>query len=518
MATNSGQPRVAWGITLFVLIVGAFMSILDTSIVNIAIPKLESVFSVTTDQVQWVVTIYLLALGVVVPASSYLGDRFGYHRVYIFSLVLFTIGSALSGLSWNLTALIVFRVIQAIGGGLIMPVTMAMIYRIVPRDRIGTAMGFWGLALIVAPAIGPTLGGYLVEYVNWRYIFYVNVPIGIIGVVLALRYVPPFPVIHRGDFDLPGFLMVAAGLFGLLLVFSEGQSWGWTSEASILVLMASLWALVWFVVWELGQAHPLLDLRVFQYDSFTVANLLTVIITIGMYSGIFYVPLFLQTVAGFGALKTGLIMMPAALASALMMPISGRLYDRIGARPLALVGLSLLAMTTYLLHNLTINTPIPTIILWLVLRGFGMGMSMMPITTGGMSAVPGHEVGSASAVNNILQRVGGSFGLAVMTALLTNRQAVHAEAMAATITPTANGYAVWNQVHALFAPLGFGVVPTTQLTTTELYGLVQEQSFVLAMGDIFVVAALVTAVGVFVALFLKTYRTHNGERAMSMGD
>lgn len=513
---ESPQAERHWGVALAVLVIGAFMAILDSSIVNIAIPKLESVFSVDTAQVQWVVTIYLLVLGVVVPAAGYLGERFGYQRIYILSLVIFTIGSALSGLSWSLNVLTVFRVLQALGGGLIMPITMAMVYRIVPRQQIGTAMGFWGLAIIVAPAIGPTLGGYLVEYINWRLIFYINVPIGIIGVLLAFMYLPKFPQAVRGRFDSVGFAMVAAGLFALLLALSEGETWGWSSEPIVLLLMGSGFLLVLFVLWELRSPYPLLDLRVFKFGSFALSNILVVLVTVAMYSGVFYVPLFLQTIVGFGAMKTGLIMMPAALASALMMPISGRIYDKIGARPLVVAGMALLAITTYLLHNLSVDTSVGQVIFWLTLRGFGMGMAMMPVTTAGMSAVPTEHVGGASAINNIMQRVAGSFGLAGLTALLEEQSTMHAQMLASAYTP-ASGSAMqlMHGLQALIVGQGIPAVPATQLTITTLYGFIEQQGFVMGIDDVFVVAALFTVAGAILALALKTYRTQ-GKSARPM--
>lgn len=483
------------------------MAILDSSIVNIAIPKLKTVFSVNTAQVQWIVTIYMLTLGVVVPAANFLGERFGYRAVYIVSLIVFTIGSALCGLSWSLGVLTVFRVLQALGGGLIMPVTMAMIYRIVPRERIGTAMGFWGLAVIFAPALGPALGGYLVQYIDWRLIFYINVPIGVIGVLLALGFVPRIPGHSRIPFDAPGFVMAAAGLFGLLLAFSEGQTWGWSSEPIVLLLVGSVWILILFVLWELYTPNPLLNVRVFKYGSFSVSSLLVVIVIIGMYSGVFYVPLFLQTVSGYGALETGLIMMPSALASALMMPIAGRLYDRIGGRPLALFGLAMISVTTYFLHNLSPNTPLTTVMWWLVVRGVGMGAAIMPITTAGMSAVPTEHVGSGSAINNIMQRVGGSFGLALMTALLQRQTTIHAQTIGATYTPSAPmPMHAWNLLSALYA----GHVPTglaSRMTVTTLHGMVQQQAFVMGIDDIFVAAAIISVLGVLISFFLRTYRT-----------
>ncbi|WP_020376660.1 DHA2 family efflux MFS transporter permease subunit [Sulfobacillus thermosulfidooxidans] len=504
-----------WGVALAVLIAGGFMAILDTSIVNIAIPKLESVFSVDTAQVQWVVTIYMLTLGVVVPLAGYLGERFGYRRIYILSLVIFTVGSALSGLSWSLSILTVFRVLQALGGGLIMPITMSMVYRMVPRESIGTAMGFWGLGIIVAPAIGPTLGGWLVEYVDWRLIFYINVPIGILGAFLALAYVPKFPSSNTGPFDMVGFVLSATGLFGLLLALSEGQTWGWNSEPIVLLLVASTLFLVLFTLWELTVKHPLLNLRVFAHGSFAMANLLVIIITVAMYSGVFYVPLFLQTVVGYGALKTGLMMMPAAAASAIMMPISGRLYDKIGARPLVLGGLLILTYTTFLLHRLSTTTPVSDVVLWLTLRGIGMGMAMMPATTAGMSAVPTELVGTGSAINNIMQRVAGSFGLAFMTAVLQSQATLHATTIAASYTPTSQpAVQFMHQLTGLLVQHGMALGQSVSLTTTELYDLIQQQAFVMGIDDIFVLGAGITLLGAFLSLFLKTYRHQRASNQM----
>ncbi|WP_028962226.1 DHA2 family efflux MFS transporter permease subunit [Sulfobacillus thermosulfidooxidans] len=508
MASRSNETEYTanWGPALFVLVIGGFMAILDTSIVNIAIPKLESVFSVNTQQVQWVVTIYLLTLGAVVPLAGWLGERFGYRRIYMTSLAVFTVGSALSGLSWSLGTLMVFRVLQATGGGLIMPITMAMLYRMVPRNRIGTAMGIWGLTAIVAPAIGPTLGGYLVEYVNWRLIFYINVPIGIIGLFLSLAFVPPFAPTSKIPLDTVGFVLAAGGLFGLLLGLSEGETWGWTSEPIVLILGASSLLLILFVLWELTTEHPLLDLRVFAHGSFAVANIITVIVTMGMFAGIFYVPLFLQTVVGYGALETGLMLMPSALATALTMGLSGRLYDKIGAKPLVIPGLLILAYTTYLLHNLSVNTPVSDVVLWLSLRGLGIGLTMMPAITAGMSRVPTALVGTGSAINNIVQRVAGSFGLAVLTAVLTHQEAVHEVYLSSAYTPISP--VAENLLHTLaqyFASLGIPLTEVDPLALTLLHENILQQAFVMAMDDVFVLASWITLTGLIFAIMLKSY-------------
>src|SRR5690349_14309088 len=218
-----------WGLPLLVLISGMFMAVLDTSIVNVAIATIEADFGATTDEVAWIVTAFTLTLGVVVPLSAWLAERFGPARVYSIALLGFGVTSALCGLAWNLDSLIAFRILQAIPGGLLPPLSMAMLYRIVPPPKIGQAMGMYGLGIIVAPAIGPTLGGYLVEYVDWRLIFFINVPVGIVAAMAAISILPKFPATGRPKFDIWGFITVATGLFSLLLALSEGESWGWTS-------------------------------------------------------------------------------------------------------------------------------------------------------------------------------------------------------------------------------------------------------------------------------------------------
>ncbi|HET9117738.1 MAG TPA: DHA2 family efflux MFS transporter permease subunit, partial [Pseudonocardiaceae bacterium] len=257
-----------WALPLVVLIVGMFMSVLDTSIVNVAIPTIQNEFGANTDDVQWVVTAYTLALGVVVPCTAWLGDRFGLTRVYNFALLAFAAGSALCGLAWDLNSLVVFRIVQAIPGGILPVITLSILYRIVPRQRLGAAMGMYGLGVVFGPAIGPTLGGYLVEYVDWRLIFYINVPIGILGAIAAVLVLPSFPQHVGRRFDVLGFLTISGGLFALLLAVSKGESWGWDSYEILGLLTVSVLSLALFVVIELEVAEPLLDVRIFRYGPF----------------------------------------------------------------------------------------------------------------------------------------------------------------------------------------------------------------------------------------------------------
>jgi EmrB/QacA subfamily drug resistance transporter len=488
-------PQVSaasWGLPLLVLIVGMFMSVLDTSIVNVAIPTLQNEFGSTTDQVQWVVTGYTLVLGVVVPASAWLGDRLGLKRLYNLALLGFAAGSALCGLAWDLNSLIVFRIIQAIPGGILPVVSLSMLYQIVPRQRIGTAMGLYGLGIVVAPAIGPTLGGYLVEYVNWRLIFYVNVPVGILGAGAAALVLPGFPRIAGRRFDSLGFIAVASGLLALLLALSEGESWGWYSYRVLGLITFSVLSLALFVLIEGEAADPLLDIRVFRYWPFINSLLLISVLMVGLFGVLFYIPLFLQQVQGLGAFDAGLTLLPQALVMAVLMPIAGRIYDRVGPRWPATIGVALVAVATYLMHSLTIATSREQIIWWLMLRAVGLGLAIMPIMTGGIAAIPAAQVNAASAFNNIAQRTSAALGLAVLTAIFTTQQAQQLAGRAAllpadTVTPHLGGPAVADWV---------GAYATYQQT--------QLQVFVGGLDDLFLIAAGLSALGALGALLLRS--------------
>ena len=485
-------PAVAWGLPLAVLVAGMFMSVLDTSIVNVAIPTIQNEFGGTTDDVQWVVTGYTLMLGVVVPTSAWLGDRFGLTRVYNLALLAFAAGSALCGLAWDLNSLVIFRIFQAIPGGILPVITMSILLRIVPRDNLGAAMGLYGLGIVGAPAIGPTLGGYLVEYVNWRLIFYINVPIGILAALAAVLVLQRIPRVPARRFDVLGFLTVAGGLFALLLATSEGASWGWGSYRILGLFTYSVLSLALFVVIELEVADPLLDIRIFRYWAYTHSLLLIAVLMIAMFAVLFYIPLFLQQAQGLGAFDSGLTLLPQALVMGLLMPIAGRVYDRIGPRWPATIGLAIVAYGIYLLHTLTLDTTREHIMWVLLVLGIGLGMAMMPIFTGGLAVIPVTRSNAASACNNIVQRVSSSLGLAVLTALWTTEQAQQLAGRAAllpatTPTPHIGGPAVPNWV---------GVY--------ALYQQTQLQVFVTSLDDLFLIAAAAAALGAFIALFLRS--------------
>ena len=418
-----GASTTGWAIPLIVLIVGSFMSVLDTSIVNVAIPHIQTELGASADDVEWIVTGYTLALGVIVPLSGWLGLRLGLTTVYMLSLVGFAIASGLCGLAWNLDVLIGFRVLQAIPGGVLPVVTMTLLYQIVPREKIGTAMGMYGLGVVVAPAVGPTLGGYLVQYIDWRLIFYINVPIGILGTVAALAVFPRIHPTTWPKFDVWGFLTVAYGLFALLLAFSKAQKWGWTGYRVEMLIVSGLLSLALFVVIELEVEKPLINVRVFASWPFTNSLLLIAITTTGMFTTLYFIPQFLQVTQGLQALPAGLVLLPSALVLVVLMPIAGQLYDRVGARWPAVIGLLLMAYGQYLLAQLTADTPQATIVLWTSVRNLGTGLAMMPIMTAGIAALPTALTSSGSAMNNVAQRVSSSVAVAAFGGLIASQQA-----------------------------------------------------------------------------------------------
>ena len=477
---------------MIVLITGMFMSVLDVSIVNVAIPTMQRDFGSTTEEIQWVATAYSLALGVVVPVSAWCGDRFGSTRVYNISLIGFAAGSALCGLAWNLNSMIVFRVIQAIPGGVLPVVTLTILYRIVPKEKIGAAMGMYGLGIIVAPAVGPTLGGYLVEYVDWRLIFFINVPVGIVGFFAALMILPRFPGAYQGRFDVLGFLTIGTGLFTLLLALTEGQDWGWTSYKVLILLTVAVLSFALFIVIELEVDRPLLDVRVFRFWPFTNSLLLISVLSVGLFTVLFYIPLYLQQSQGLGAFEAGLLLLPQALVMAVCMPVAGRVYDRFGPRWPAVIGLTIVAWGTYELHVLTLETSHGHLIWLLCLRAFGMGIAMMPIMTGGIAAVPPSMVSRASAFNNVVQRTSAALGLAVLTAMVSRTQAQLGADRAGMMSSGTDMPVLGSGQAGEFA----GMYAT--------YQQLQAQIFVEAMDGLYIVTAVITTVGVGLALLLRS--------------
>jgi EmrB/QacA subfamily drug resistance transporter len=483
-----------------VLIVGMFMSVLDTSIVNVAMPVVQTDLGITASSGQWVSTAYSLTEGVMVPISAWLGYRFGAKRTYVLCMIGFTAASALCGLAGGLGSLVAFRILQGVPGGIIPVTCLVMLQTLVPRERLGAAMGLYGLGIVVAPALGPALGGLLTEYVDWRFIFFVNVPIGVLGAIAAVIVLREIPGRRDRPLDLLGFLTIAGGLFALLLALEEGSHWGWSSYPILILLAVASNLILLFVVIERQVEHPLIDLRIFASRQFVMSLVLVSTFSVGLFAVAFYIPQFLQGPArGLGPVDTGLVLVPQALALALLMPVAGLLYDRVGARWLAVAGLALTGTGMMMLSRITVDMPVADLVTAMVVLASGLGLGMMPIMTGGLASVRPELAGSAGSFNTLTQRVSQALGLGLLTAMLGSDRAQFMADRSALL-----GMSSDPQIAALQHGGPAGLLPLWQHTLAAA----QTQAY----GNAFFLTGTICLGGIVVALFLPSGTPKAGAR------
>ena len=498
---RDGDKLYKW-LALGVLVIGTFNAILNSSIVNVAIPKMMTVFGVSTTQIQWVVTAYMLTMGSVIPLTGYLADRFGTKKLYIWSVVIFTIGSACCGVAWSSSTMVFSRVIQGLGAGMIMPISMAMVFQMFPVRERGTAIGVFGIATMAAPAIGPTLSGYIVEFMNWRLIFTINIPLGILAVLLAIFLLREGQTRPVGKFDIPGFLTSTLGLVSVLYILGEGTSLDWGDFKNVFITMFGVFSLIVFVIIQLTREDPLLDLRIFRYGAFSLSIIISSVLNIALFGGIFLIPLYLQNLQSLSAMQTGLILLPAAMASGVMMPISGKLFDLFGSKIVVIPGLILVVWASYGLTKIDLDTSISTITWLMIWRGFGMGLSMMPSQTVGMNVIPPHLIAQASAVSNVVRQVAAAMGLTLLTTVMQHQQAVSYAGLSQHINVF--NYAATQAmagIQGLYSANGYPAEAAGAAIAT-LYALVQKQAAMLALNDTFVVALLIATLTIPLAFFL----------------
>jgi len=409
---------------LLALIVGMFMVLLDMTAVNVALPTLVKDFHTNLSNVQWVLTGYMLAQAAVIPLAGWLSDRFGAKQLFLTAIATFTIGSALCAMAQSAEMLIVFRVLQGLGGGFVMPIAMAYTYRLSPPEKRGMVMGTIGIPILLAPAIGPTVSGWLVEYASWRWIFSINLPIGLFAMWLGLRKLPHVEKQIAGELDLPGMILGPLAFSLLSYGVSEGAT-SWTSVNTLVGLIGGVATVVAFVLVELRASKPLLEMRVFKSIDFSIAVVAQWVGQIALFGGIFLVPLFLQQVRLYGPFDTGMVMMAQALTAAAFMPIGGRLFDRIGARPLVAGGLGLVGLGTFLLTRLSGSTTEVNLIFPLMLRGAGMALMMMPLNTHILNSAPRKLVSRVTSLTAALQSVVNSLAIAGLSTVLASRASFH---------------------------------------------------------------------------------------------
>ncbi len=503
ISAAKGDSFYMWT-AMSVVIIGTFMAILDSAIVNTAIPKMMAVFEVSVDKARWIITSYTLTLGAVIPLTGYLVDRFSSKKVYIFALAAFTLGSMLCGLSWSNSSMIVFRIIQGLGGGIIMPVSMVILYEVVPMNKRGMALGLWGIAAMAAPTIGPTLSGYIIDYLDWRLIFTINIPIGVLGVIMSSVLLRENPKKTGKQFDIIGFLSSTVGIVFCLYLLGESSSLDWKDIKNILMLITGVFSLLIFVVNELSHPNPLLDLRLLKIFPFTLSIVITSVLNMGLFGVIFIMPLFLQSLMGCTPMQSGMIMFPSAIVMGICMAVGGRLFDKIGARPLVIPGSILLTIATYELSKLSLDTSVSAIVILLMLRSFALGFTTMPISTYGLNAVPLPLVARASALSNTIRQVSSSLSVTVLTAIMLHTQNAKYALYAAdstTFNPATTSYLTYFQ--NIFMQNGLTQGNASAASQTMLFSTIQRQTFMDSITATLVASTIFALVAIPMVFLIK---------------
>jgi len=401
---------------LIVVIMGTTMAGIDSSIVNISLPVMSKQFNCTLDEIEWVITVYMLSFSVLMPLTNWLKNRIGFFNLYIGAISLFTIGSLLCALSTNLDSLLVARVIQALGGGAMAPTSMAIISYVFPARVRGAVLGWWGLGNLVGPALGPTLGGVLTEKFGWPSIFYINLPIGILTVVLAYQYLGVLrkQAKLRLPFDLTGFVALTIFLVCLQYGIARAEVIGITSPEILATLGVAVAALIFFIWIDKHKKDPIMDLGLFTNYSFVSCILVTISRSAALFGGLFLMPFLLQEQMGFSEGISGLLILPNSIFMAALMPFAGRWSDKHGSREISMLGIALLAVSMYLFARLDRGSSITAVIIVMTVRGLGMGLLLAPLNAAILSAVRPSEVTMASSISTLMQQVGGAIGIAVL--------------------------------------------------------------------------------------------------------
>jgi len=421
-STSTGAPLKRAPIVA-ALLIGAFVALLSQTVLNVALPKMMEDLGIGPNTIQWLATGYLLVNGVLVPVSAYLIDRFTTRQLFMTSVGLFTTGTLLCAIAPNFEIVLTGRLIQAAGAGIMMPLMSIIFLTIFPIQERGKAMGMMGLAMIFAPAVGPTMSGWIVEHYDWRVLFWIILPISVFALAFGSFSMKNVTKNTMPKLDALGIIFSTLGFGGLLYGFSDAGNDGWDSTRVIVSLVIGVVGLVLFFWREWRIDKPILEFRVFKYNMFSLTTVINVLVTMAMFSGMILLPIYLQNIRGFTPLEAGLLLLPGAILMGIMSPITGMIFDKIGARWLSVVGLIITTITTYEFSQLTAETTYTHLIWMYTLRMFGMSMLMMPIQTAGMNQLPQRLNAHGSAMSQTLRNVAGALGTAFLVTVMSNAAA-----------------------------------------------------------------------------------------------
>ncbi|MDP4209718.1 MAG: DHA2 family efflux MFS transporter permease subunit [Bacteroidota bacterium] len=513
---HPSHHRYKWWVLINVMI-GTFMAVLDSTIVNVGLPKIMASFGVGIDKIEWVVTAYMLSLAVALPTSGWMADRFGNKKMYFWGMLLFTVGSFLCGISGNENALIISRVIQGLGAGCIMPIGMAIVSREFPPERRGVALGFWAIAAAASVSFGPLIGGYLVDNFSWPLIFDVNVPVGIFGLLVTIIIQREYKNPRVRNFDWIGFISVSIFLPLILYALTEGNaatnSQGWHAPYILICFAISFISLAVFITTEFVVKEPLIDLRLLGNYNFGMANIVMFVFGIGMFGSTFLLPLYLQNSLNYTAIQSGAVFMPVGILQGLMSPIAGLWSNKSNPKIPMVLGVVLLGISFFMNGFLTYLTEHDFIMLTLYMRGFAMGVLFTPLTSVAMLELPPHKMSQASGLFNVIRQLGGSFGVAILSTLLTTRLIYHTQMYGGAIDPNSQTYQnVKREVgYHVQHEIGSSPAAAAQLSQQVVSSQVTKEAYIQGIDDDFLVAGFFTVIGVVPILLLHTRKKNAGQ-------
>src|SRR5690625_1950978 len=424
-----------------ILFIGAFTAFLNNTLLNIALPTIMTEFQISPSKVQWVTTSYMLVNGIVIPASAFLITRFTNRSIFLWAMSLFTLGTFIAMVSPTFSLLVVGRMLQASGSGMMMPLLMNVILIAFPIEKRGTAMGFFGLMMFVAPSIGPTLSGWVIQQYSWLVLFSIIRPFGIIALIYAIVKLKNITPNRKIKLDVFSIILSSIGFGGLLFGFSSVADYGWSSIYVYGTIAIGVCALVIFILRQMQMEEPMLDFTIYKYPMFALSSVISVTISASMFSGMILTPLYVQTVREISPFYSGILMLPGAIVMGIMSPITGRLFDKYGAKILSMICLSILIASTFQLSHLTMENSYFYLMAIYTIRMFGMSLVMMPVMTNGLNQLPMKANPHGTAMNNTLQQVSGALGTAVLLTIMTTRSTnagvdLAKKAMTGEIDPT----------------------------------------------------------------------------------
>ncbi|HID4828605.1 TPA: DHA2 family efflux MFS transporter permease subunit [Staphylococcus aureus] len=488
---------VSRGKILAALLFGMFIAILNQTLLNVALPKINTEFNISASTGQWLMTGFMLVNGILIPITAYLFNKYSYRKLFLVALVLFTIGSLICAISMNFPIMMVGRVLQAIGAGVLMPLGSIVIITIYPPEKRGAAMGTMGIAMILAPAIGPTLSGYIVQNYHWNVMFYGMFIIGIIAILVDFIWFKLYQYTTNPKADIPGIIFSTIGFGALLYGFSEAGNKGWGSVEIETMFAIGIIFIILFVIRELRMKAPMLNLEVLKFPTFTLTTVINMVVMMSLYGGMILLPIYLQNLRGFSALDSGLLLLPGSLIMGLLGPFAGKLLDTIGLKPLAIFGIAVMTYATWELTKLNMDTPYMTIMGIYVLRSFGMAFIMMPMVTAAINALPGRLASHGNAFLNTMRQLAGSIGTAILVTVMTTQTTQHLSAFGEELDKT--NPVVQDHMRELASQYG-----GQEGAMKVLLQFVNKLATVEGINDAFIVATIFSIIALILCLFLQS--------------